>query len=76
MTIHEELAAINRQHNLQADYEKTLALLRALKACEVQLDQVTMLPDGWRLQGQPSEEPKAANPEVAKNGRLECLDRN
>lgn len=49
MTIYERLAAINKQANLQADYEKTLELLRSLKSGEVHLDQVQMLADGWRL---------------------------
>ncbi len=32
-----------------SDYQKTLALLRALKAGNVSLDNVTMTDDGWTL---------------------------
>lgn len=44
-----ELNEINRLHQLQADYAKTLALLRALKAGAVTLDNVTLTSDGWQV---------------------------
>jgi hypothetical protein len=36
-------------HNLRADYQKTLILLAALKAGKIQLEQVALMGDGWRL---------------------------
>ena len=44
-----EINEINAVANLRADYSKTLALLRALKAGRVALGQVTLLDDGWQL---------------------------
>jgi len=46
------LAEINRIHELavaQANYGKTLALLRALKAGAVGLESVALTPDGWTV---------------------------
>jgi hypothetical protein len=50
--VDELLAEINRIHELaaaQANYNKTLALLRALKAGTVALDRVRLTPDGWQV---------------------------
>ena len=44
-----ELAGIDARMRLAADYQKTLALLRALKAGTVDLAYVELLPDGWRV---------------------------
>ena len=45
----QELANIEAAAQLQSDYRKTLALLRALKAGSVSLDNVTMTSDGWTV---------------------------
>lgn len=45
----QELNAIQNASALGCDYRKTLALLRALKAGTVSLDNVTMTDDGWTV---------------------------
>jgi hypothetical protein len=45
----QELNAIQIASNLSCNYQKTLALLRALKAGTVSLDNVTMVADGWTV---------------------------
>ena len=45
----QELSAIQNASTLSCDYRKTLALLRALKAGTVSLDNVTMVDDGWTV---------------------------
>jgi hypothetical protein len=45
----QELDLINRLHNTAANYEKSLALLRSLKAGAVKLEQVNLIADGWNL---------------------------
>ena len=42
-----ELSEIENASKLACDYKKTIALLRALKAGTVSLDNVTMTDDGW-----------------------------
>ena len=44
-----ELEELNATSMLRNDYTKTLALLRALKAGKVSLEQVTMTADGWQV---------------------------
>jgi hypothetical protein len=44
-----ELNEIQTASNLRCDYDKTLALLRALKAGSVSLDDVTMTDNGWTV---------------------------
>ena len=44
-----ELNDIQGAANVSRDYQKTLALLRALKAGTVSLDNVTMTGDGWTV---------------------------
>ncbi len=44
-----ELNAIQNASTLSCDYQKTLALLCALKAGTVSLDNVTMAGDGWNV---------------------------
>lgn len=44
-----ELNAILAASALSCDYRKTLALLRALKAGTVSLDNVSMVGDGWTV---------------------------
>ncbi len=44
-----ELANIDAESQVRNDYQKTLALLRALKAGTVSLDNVTMTGDGWTV---------------------------
>jgi hypothetical protein len=44
-----ELNEIQTASVLRCDYDKTLALLRALKAGSVSLDNVTMTADGWTV---------------------------
>lgn len=58
----QELAEIDAVSRLRADYFKSLALLRALKAGRVTLDQVTMTADGWQVaaaQPDPSDPPNS-----------------
>lgn len=57
-----ELARLNELNNVRNDYAKTLALLRALKAGTVTLDNVTMTDDGWQV-APVIEEPKLAEVE-------------
>lgn len=66
MNFDETCRQIQKAHALAADYEKTLALLRALKAGDVKLGQVEMLADGgWRLAPPPAE--------VERNGTLPAV---
>ena len=44
-----ELNEMDQLAQFKLNYEKTLALLRAMKAGEVDIDQVTMLDDGWQI---------------------------
>jgi ribosomal protein L12E/L44/L45/RPP1/RPP2 len=62
-----EINEINAVANLRADYSKTMALLRALKAGRVSLDDVTLEGDGWQVTaaGPPATE---ADPEQAEPG--------
>ena len=46
----QELKQIDAQAALQADYQKTLALLRAIKAGDISLDNVTMTDNGWTVE--------------------------
>lgn len=43
------LEAMNALANAELNYKKTVALLRALKAGQVMLDQVTLTDDGWQV---------------------------
>jgi hypothetical protein len=45
----EKLNAIHQQHALAANYAKTLALLQALKAGEIAVDNVVLTGDGWNV---------------------------
>jgi len=45
----QELNAIQNASTLSCDYRKTIALLRALKAGTVSLDNVTLTEDGWTV---------------------------
>ena len=49
MTILEKLNEIDRMQQLQADWNKSLVLIRALKAGEVTLDEVTLTENGWEV---------------------------
>lgn len=53
-----ELNQIKRIHDTQADYEKSLVLLGALKTGEVSLDQVTLVENGWTV-NEPVRRPQA-----------------
>lgn len=44
-----ELNQIQRIHAVQADYEKTLALLASIKSGAVSPDQVNLFEGGWKL---------------------------
>jgi hypothetical protein len=61
----QEMAEIDAVAAIRRDYQKTLALLRALKAGTIGVDDITMLPDGWRLveRPPPAAEPKTEKPE-------------
>jgi hypothetical protein len=57
-----ELADIQSTLQARMDYAKTLALLRALKAGIVTLDNVTLIADGWSIAADaPPEPPKLAD---------------
>jgi hypothetical protein len=45
----QELTTIQNASALSCDYQKTLALLRALKAGTVSLDDVTLTENGWTV---------------------------
>ena len=54
----DELMKELSQIQISCDYQKTLALLRALKAGTVSLDNVTMTADGWTVaEVEPPEKP-------------------
>lgn len=65
-----ELETINALASVRADYTKTLALLRALKAGAVALDQVRMTADGWQVgeQEQPQLSVVVEPPEPGNDG--------
>ena len=56
-----EMKDMNDLANVKLNYDKTLALLRAMKAGEVSIDQVTMLEDGWQIM--PVEQPQSPSDE-------------
>lgn len=59
MTLNEFMALMNSihaRHSLASDYEKSVALLKALKAGQVSLDQVIITGDTWQIVA--VEEPK------------------
>ncbi len=56
----QKLSMIESAANVSRDYQKTLALLRALKAGAVSLDNVTMTAEGWTVA---ESEPSAELPE-------------
>ncbi len=64
-----ELSRIQEAHSSAANYEKTLALLRALKAGTVTIDQVTLAEGGWNV-APPTSPPEMPGPLVS---RLEAL---
>ena len=76
----QELDLIHRLHATAGDYGKTLALLRALKAGTVTLDQVMLTDGGWQLVDvqldmtpQPADD---LSDELKKrNGSLETLEK-
>lgn len=47
--LNQKLAAIDTAHRAAANFEKSVALLSAIKAGTVTLDQVELVADGWRL---------------------------
>lgn len=47
--VSKRLGDLHQASAVALDYQKTLLLLRALKAGEVSLDQVQMTADGWQL---------------------------
>lgn len=57
-----ELASIDAASVLRNDYHKTLALLRALKAGTITLDNVTMTATGWNVAAVAPPEPPAGEP--------------
>lgn len=64
-----ELNEIQTDFNLRCDYLKTLALLRALKAGTVSLDNVTMTADGWTVaEVEPAEDPLMDDVESQEEG--------
>lgn len=50
-----ELATLNELSTARNDYHKTLALLRALKAGTVTLENVTLTEGGWQVAAVPPE---------------------
>ena len=49
-----QMSVVDQQHMLAANYEKTLLLLRALKAGTAQLAAVTLTDSGWSYTTQPA----------------------
>lgn len=71
--LREELDRIHAQYVMQANWPKSIALLRALKAGEVQLDQINVTADGWQLVEVKMEEPEPelnAAERRSRNGQL------
>lgn len=60
------LADIHQRHQVAADYQKTLALLRALKSGAVSIDQIAMTADGWQVLDVQIEAPPAEEPAEPK----------
>lgn len=59
-----ELGEIQSVADARRDYAKTLALLRALKAGTISLENVTMTADGWALaEIEPPKDPDTDPPE-------------
>ena len=52
-----ECAVIHTRNMAVNDYQKTLCLLRHLKAGNVSLDQITLTSDGWQVITSPAAEP-------------------
>lgn len=67
------LDTINRLHQAQADFEKSLALLASLKAGETSLDEVEFVPGGWQIVSSPAPVlvPEPIKERIAGNGTLE-----
>jgi hypothetical protein len=51
------LSDMDRAAQVRLDYDKTLALLVALKSGAVTLDQVTLIDGGWSVTAVPQAEP-------------------
>jgi SAM-dependent methyltransferase len=81
----QELSRIERENTLRTDYQKTIALLRALKNKSISIDQVILTDTGWNViainvapgDGQPGQSidvqgtPGAPAPAPAQNGELQ-----
>jgi len=61
-----ELEQINAMAQAKADYAKTLALLRAMKAGSVRLSDVDLIADGWTVTKPAPPEPQPAEQKIAQ----------
>lgn len=52
--LRQELNEIHARNQLRGDYQKTLALLRCLKAGKLRLEDFEMTSDGWQLVDAPT----------------------
>ena len=59
-----EINEINAVANLRADYSKTMALLRALKAGKVSLEDVVLDGNGWSVTMKPVESAVPVEPDA------------
>ena len=63
--LRQRLGEIHALHALRSDYLKTLALLQALQAGDIGLDQIRVSAEGWQL-AEPKELQIAATPAAAE----------
>jgi len=72
MTTTEKINLIGQYHTAQANYEKSLELIRALKNYEISLQEVRLVDGGWNIVPAPElPEPIAQRLETAEaNGNL------
>ena len=47
--LNRQVLDVDARHQVQANYEKTLLLLAALKSGAISLDQFNLVPGGWQL---------------------------
>jgi len=57
------LAEMDQLAMVQLNYQKTLALLAAMKAGQVDIDDVTLTEGGWTVSNQQPEQPAEEAPE-------------
>lgn len=58
MTTLEQVNLIGQFHQSQANYEKSLAVLTALKNYEISLQEIELVEGGWKIVPKPVEVPQ------------------